>query len=58
MHAVLVPLLIFALAAKALLRAHHGPPREGWERALTTLTATLTVITLVVFLRDAQRLVQ
>lgn len=53
MHTVPVLALIVALAAKALLRAHHGPPRRPWEHRLTVVAAGLTVVTVIVLALDA-----
>jgi hypothetical protein len=58
MHALTVLTLILVLAAKALLRAHHGPPLYGWEVALTAVAGALTLTTLVLFVLDAQGLAQ
>ena len=58
MHTIPVLALIVLLAAKALLRAHHGPPLHAWEGVLTTIAAVLTLITLVLFIVDAQGLAQ
>jgi hypothetical protein len=58
MQALPVLALIAALAAKALLRAHHGLPRHSWERWLTVVAAGLTVVTGVLFFIDVDGLVQ
>jgi hypothetical protein len=56
MHTLPVLALIAALTAKALLRAHHGPPRQPWERGLTAVAAALTLVALVMFVVDVQGL--
>ena len=58
MHTIPVLTLIVLLAAKALLRAHHGHPLHTWERVLTTIAAILTLITVVLFIVDAEGLTQ
>ena len=58
MHMITALALIVVLAAKALLRAHHGPPQNTWETALTASAAALTISTLVIFVVDAQGLAQ
>jgi hypothetical protein len=52
MHTIPVLALIAALAAKALLRAHHGPPQQTWENGLTAVATALGLVTLVIFVFD------
>ena len=56
MQEVLAVSVMAVLMTKALLRAHHGPPRHPWERWFTVFAVALTCAALVVFAVDVRRL--